>query len=442
MGELGLQLEKAGTLRPEDFNLLKRIELDQRQISSRLLNPSDGIEARARDMLAEMRQNRLENAEMQSRLEETVETLRDLQEENLSEIERQLTEARKAAQSTRANTHEDDEARTPDGDPGDRERDSSLQPRPRPQLPSAKELAERVPSETRPASAVKKDTPKPGNSALSPPSSRPAEPASERSPNEAAADQAAALERAAENQSVVIDSLSEMVRQMGEWRDRQQLAGDLREIAEGQKDIARQTAEQGRETLSKRLMELTPQQQADLARLAERQQRHADRLTQFRARLNETAERLDESDSSAAETIRDAAEQLRDQATAGRMRDAAAELSRNNIGEAAGRQQQILDELNELQETLEDRSPSNLESLVKKLKAAEQEVETLRKREEGLQKQLDEALANPNATEREHQLERLRKEQEQIRKDAEAMVRRLRRLDSQRSAAAARRPQN
>lgn len=97
--ELNLQLEKTGTLRPEDIDLLKRVELDQKQVESRLTDTADGLEQRARSIRQERADNDVQDATSSTLLDGLIEELKYLRQEPLPEIERRLSEARKLAAS-------------------------------------------------------------------------------------------------------------------------------------------------------------------------------------------------------------------------------------------------------------------------------------------------------------------------------------------------------
>lgn len=95
LGELQVQLEQTGTLRDEDLDLLKRVEMDQRQIDTRLTDENDGLETRARMIRRERTENAVEDAESDGLLGTLIGELEFLRTEPLPEIERRLTEARK-----------------------------------------------------------------------------------------------------------------------------------------------------------------------------------------------------------------------------------------------------------------------------------------------------------------------------------------------------------
>ncbi len=104
LGELQVQLEQTGTLRDEDLDLLKRVEMDQRQIETRLTDENDGLETRARMIRRERTENAVEDAESDALLGTLIGELEFLRTEPLPEIERRLTEARKLSGSDSKHT--------------------------------------------------------------------------------------------------------------------------------------------------------------------------------------------------------------------------------------------------------------------------------------------------------------------------------------------------
>jgi hypothetical protein len=98
--ELQLQLDKTGSLRPEDLDLLKRVELDQRQLESRITDDLDGLEARARSIQNERQANEVEDPESSALLETLAGELSFLRSDALPQIRQKLTRAVKTAEES------------------------------------------------------------------------------------------------------------------------------------------------------------------------------------------------------------------------------------------------------------------------------------------------------------------------------------------------------
>lgn len=415
IGQLQLQIDKAGKLQPGDLDLLKRIELDQKQLASRIAGDVDSVESRARDMLRELDQNGLDDDAMRSRLTQLAEDVAGLRESSLPVIEQQLTLARKAAAI---------EGRSTDSKKTDSKPDTKIDRK--------KANSPENPAPTKSADPVDKE------SVTKPKDETSSRPGDGQAPS-GAPDQRESLKSVGEQQDVVLESLSDQLRKLSEWRSRRDVSSELQELVGGQKQINDDTSEVGRRTLGKPIEQLTAQDQADLARLADRQDRQADRTSQFRAKIGELAKDLNEANPEAAAAMRDLQEELRRKATTEKMRQIADEIESNSVGRAATAQKELVDQLEELQQSLRERPNADVEEMVKRMKREESELETLKKRQEELRRKVSDAERNPNPQERERELETLRKEQQKLREDAGDALRRLRKRSSKAAAEAARR---
>jgi len=241
----------------------------------------------------------------------------------------------------------------------------------------------------------------------------------------------ASLQRAQRGQSAVVESLDAMLRELGRWRSRHELLLDLAGLIARQQELNHDAAETGKQTLAKPLPELSPQEQADLARLAERQSQQRERLLRFRADL-------DKSDSEANETaaaprpFEKARELLEERRTGDTMREAAERLAANGIGQAMIDQRQILDDLENLARLLEQSDQFDLESRLAQLRAAEENLETLRKKQDQVAGDAQ-RLAQPEPPAESEDPEELRKRQNEVRNEAQSAEPALRRLAARRS---------
>jgi hypothetical protein len=252
--QLKIQLGAAGELRPDDVDLLKRLEIEQRQINSRLSHPTEGLAAHTGEILEELENNNIQDAAMQKRLDGIAAEVKILEEDHLPLIEQELTNARKLAQTERGLTPEDGEAE---------------QPQPK---------------------------------------------------TEQAKDQKTALERVDGHQQAVLDSLSELLAQLSEWRHHQDLTGEVRDLIGNQENINRDTANVGQRTFGKRPQDLSPQDKADLARLADRQSKQAQRIGELGNHFEDITNRLEDQSPQAADILTDAKAHLKEQAVAGNLK--------------------------------------------------------------------------------------------------------------------------
>lgn len=350
LGDVQQQLDNAGKLQPQGRDLLQRVELDQRQVSTKLGQPRDGVQARAARLQDELNANRIDDPETGRRLQELELRLDQLGREQLPGIEQDLTQSRKSASA------------------------ESL---------SAEQKRELT----------------------------------------------AALDRARREQQDTLESLQSLESQLSEWRDRRDVDAELSAIKTDQQSLKRLTAELAERTLARPLADLSQQDQADLKDLTERQRRTADRLDQFQRRLEQLAEKLAPGEPKTAETFENLEQGLQEQATTGRMREAAAALSQNQLGRAGERQQQAIGDLQNLEKLLNDQPPDDIELMVKKTEEVAHDLEQMQQSLSELQQELSQTIKDNAPPEK---LEQLREEMREVARQAERMERQLERLQLKR----------
>lgn len=442
--ELRTQLEKTGKLRPQDVDMLQRIEGQQRQIANAMQNSQDGMLARAEEILKEFRQNRLESPETEQRLGQIRSELQRLADEHLAEIEQNLTQARKQAggsepsevtppgksdknnPAAEAKTGRPDQASTGAGAKPSDDKPKSTPPKDEPGQPAKAEPATEQLKAGKPATLEDR----PGEKT---PARISEQPRAGASPTEQA------LHQAQRHQQAVTETLGDLLQELSQWQDERQTALDLQDIRQAQDKIKQDTTELGKQTVTKSLQELKPQEQADLARQGERQQHEANQLDQLQRRIADIVKKLQEDDPAAAGGMQDIQEQLQQNNTAGKMREAARQVGENNIGQAGQIQQQVAEELQALEDALKNRPVSDLETLVKQMKQAEQDLADLAQQQAELLKKTAEAQAETDPQVKEEQLEKLKKEQQELEQKAEQLARKLQRLQMKSPAEAARR---
>jgi hypothetical protein len=244
-------------------------------------------------------------------------------------------------------------------------------------------------------------------------------------------EQSKALKGARREQEIVLESLRSMLGNLAQWRDWQEVHEALRELVESQEKLNGETADLSRATLAKPLSELGKQEQADLARLAERQAQLGEQVDRIRQRLREAADGLKASNPEAAQDAASTLKSLAKSDPQSRMREIGGQLGQNNIGQAMARQHQLLDELRKLDRTFSQRPETDLKSLVGRLGDAGQRIESLRKDQEELRKRTEELSKKKPAKNKDPQLETLRKEQTRLEEAAAETARELRRLGTE-----------
>ncbi|RPI87020.1 MAG: hypothetical protein EHM42_05510 [Planctomycetaceae bacterium] len=248
------------------------------------------------------------------------------------------------------------------------------------------------------------------------------------------------LGEAVQEQSAVLESLDDLQQQLAQWRSERDLTQELGNLTRSQREINRDTAELQQSTLSQSKESLAPQEQADLARLAQRQKDQAEQWQLLERKLEEQLRSAPEGEPSpATDALRETIDQSRRQEVAGQMRDASAEIQENRLGQASRTQQDVLKKLEQLAGTLEQKRDEDEATLVKRLDQAQATAHDLGERQESLQEQLQAAQTAPAGQDREEKLERLRQQQQQLREETARLARLLKRSGSQRAGDAAER---
>lgn len=262
--------------------------------------------------------------------------------------------------------------------------------------------------------------------------STPADPARPANTPAPASENLAAAEQL---QQAVGAALRERQQELAQWQTDRQLGNALRALAEQQSELNQQAAELGAQTLSRALPELTPQQRADLAKVADEQRRIAQQVDQAQREFTELSERLATDDPQRAAKALDLADQVDDQQLSQQLRQAADQITANRLGEAGPVQQQAEEMLNRLVEDWSADRPDDTEQMVKQTRDAEQQAEALHDEIDQLQKQSTAAAqAGPNTPIDES----LPQDAQELRKRIERLERQLERLKLRRGADAAR----
>jgi len=378
VGDLEIRLGEVGRFGRLDVDHLRGAELNQRQVNQTLTSPTDGVPMHVLGLLADLENNKVDSPDVQRQMQAVLDEIDRLDREHLPLVGRELTAAIKAAQV-------------------------ALQDEPQ-------EKGAGVFSPKGPKGAPQKGAPSPFPGPA---------------PDPAVANSLAA---AGGHQDQVITSLEQMLDRLGQWDRYRRFHSQISQLLREQEGLRENTRELGSRTLTKGLGDLLPQESADLKILARRQFDLARDLDGIQQAMQRAAAQLQESNPLFAETVSDALHRAQELAISGQMRSAASGIRENQMGQAVGRQEQIVEDLREILDVLANRREHELERLVKQLRDAESALTEMAEKQEGLKKQIDEAEGLSNQEERRRQLERLSRQQQALQEDAERMARRLERL--------------
>ncbi len=161
-------------------------------------------------------------------------------------------------------------------------------------------------------------------------------------------------EPAAQSQRRVRDRLGELLSMLDQGQDAwlalrnvQQLQSELQSIREDTQELAQRTAGQS-------LDEMSPDDRSALEQILDRQLQNAEDARQAINTLDQQAQELEENDPTQAEALRRAAQQARAAQLEEKLREAGAQIERNQTGNATQTQEEVLEELQELLEELEN----------------------------------------------------------------------------------------
>ncbi len=168
--------------------------------------------------------------------------------------------------------------------------------------------------------------------------------------------------------------------------------------------------------------------------LARRFDKLLERMDQGQTELRQTTPLV-------ADSLADAVQSARELGIGSQMRDAARHVEGNQLGRAIEDQTEVGRKLAELIDMLSGRREHELARLVKKLRDVEQRLEGLRSKHDALlkaaRKAREQASADPGDKQPDvvrQELQRLTREQRQLKQDADRTVRELERLRAERAA--------
>lgn len=164
-------------------------------------------------------------------------------------------------------------------------------------------------------------------------------------------EQAEPIEKAQES---VRDQLGRIAQALDRGEDSWLASRALQRVLQQQKDLKAQTDRVGEQTMGKKPEDLSPQERAELAQIAERQKRLSDQAAQAIDQLAQRADQMKKADAAQAEAMKKAAERGREQQVPQKMEDAAKNAEKNQTSEASREQQEAIDALEQMTQDMND----------------------------------------------------------------------------------------
>lgn len=249
---------------------------------------------------------------------------------------------------------------------------------------------------------------------------------------------AANLEQALAGQQQTLDELGQLSNELAQWQRDKDLESKFAELAGKQASLREQSLNVGKQTSGKPVPDLSSQEQADLARAADRQANLARDVEQLATQLAAAAEKT-ENGPQQNEAFGEMAKRLAEQSIAAAMRGVADELRQNHIQSATDAQQKLLDSLDEMRKEMDRSKSLAAQSQVEELRKQIDDIEYLENRQEEMIKRT-EALASPTAdTNRQTELEELQKLEKEIAQQTSQLAQKLRKEQRRNASQAAQR---
>lgn len=190
-----------------------------------------------------------------------------------------------------------------------------------------------------------------------------------------------------QQQQQVAESLERMVDSLAGLSDFRRFARDAGELEKRQQELLEATTKQAAQALASRQLsgaQSSGTQQAEREKLAAEQaeiSRRFDNLLsamQQKAAQGSAAANASAKPDASQQTLQDAIAEAKQRATAGKLRDASRQLDRQRLGRATAPQQSAAEDLKELRELLQNRTASDPKQLAEQLKQAKQQLSELR----------------------------------------------------------------
>ncbi len=247
----------------------------------------------------------------------------------------------------------------------------------------------------------------------------------------------AALAEAQAGQLRVLDDLTHLSSELADWQRDQDFQKRFTDIAGRQTGLREQSLQVGQQTTGKPLPNLSTQEQADLARAADRQTALARDVEQLASQLEAATPTTESSADNAA--FAEMAKRLSDQSVAATMRGISEDLRRNHVQAATDAQQKLIESLETLRKEWEQERAPTAKSEVEGLRKAIADATVLSKKQDELRRRT-EALSGPTADgQRAAEVQELMKLQQEIEQQTSELAQRLRREQHAESASATKR---
>lgn len=164
-------------------------------------------------------------------------------------------------------------------------------------------------------------------------------------------EQAEPIEKAQES---VREQLGRVAEALDRGEDSWLASRALQRVIQQQKDLKSQTDRMGEQTMGKKPEDLTTQERAELAQIAERQRQLSNQALKAIDQMGQRAEQMKKADPASAEAMKKAAERGRQEQVPQKMDDAAKNAEKNQTSEASREQQEAIDSMEQMAQDMNE----------------------------------------------------------------------------------------
>lgn len=256
-------------------------------------------------------------------------------------------------------------------------------------------------------------------------------------PHVPGADEKGPLDQARQHQENVESTLNGLLKLMEPWGSLNEVRGEAQDIRQQQGNLHNQTRSLASKVDPGTPREgLSPEQQTALDQAAEAQRKLQERADSLLAKMGRVGEQRKNSDPANAKAARDAARVGEKEGLSSKMKEAAGDISSNQLNNALKKQQDSLKTLDNMVKQLEEHREQELDQLRKKLNDLQSRLDDLAQQQEELRKKARDAAALKDPKQREKQLRRLARAQEKLRQETQDALRQLTRMRAERAGQA------
>jgi hypothetical protein len=424
------RLDQGETLTGNDLDKFRLAERIQRELQDRFSDKPDQLREQMSRVEEALKQNGMQNSPIRDRMRHVARELRRLAENDLVRAEQQLARARQQAEQSaqaadrarsaerqaeelekksanlmnEAGQSEQAARKTDDG----RERDKLLN--------DAKRARDEAADLKKQATALRRQAEA---------SKREAEKLQKESKT------AEALAAARKRQEEVTKTLNDLLARLEPSSVVAEIRGEARDLLDAQRELearVKKMAEK-KDTDGKKPEELTLEQREELKAMRDAQQELEDRTRRLMERMKEEAKGREKTEPELAQKLKDAADDKERDKILGDMQDAREAIEKNHLNDAPKHQTKAAAGLEDLARKLGRQTEAEQEQLVKRLRQAAEELEKIKKEEEGLRKKIkeleDKKQKGGLSPKEEDELKRLKKQQDELPKKVEELAKRL-----------------